>query len=77
MLAQVRISSHSSICSPQPDQVGFLHLLQVTFTHIIISYLALERCVINKIKLKEAAKARRSVDDPLLGIRTRKANTAP
>jgi hypothetical protein len=44
-------SNASSICSPQPDQVGFLHILQVTFMHIKISYLALVRLVIIKIKL--------------------------
>lgn len=27
-------SRASSICSPQPDQVAFLHISQVTFEHI-------------------------------------------
>jgi hypothetical protein len=31
-------SSASSICSPQPDQVAFLQISQVTFEHIKLDY---------------------------------------
>ena len=31
-------ASASSICSPHPAQVGLLHFLQITFSHIIYSF---------------------------------------
>lgn len=38
-----------SICSPQPDQVGFWHLLHITFEHIFTPYSPVTRTATSAI----------------------------
>ena len=39
-----------SICSPQPDHVGFAHRLHITSEHMAIPYIPVSRSEVNMVK---------------------------